>query len=37
MAAGVGLNLAFVALEFGCGLYASSLALLADAGHNAAT
>jgi cobalt-zinc-cadmium efflux system protein len=35
MAAGVGLNLAFVALEFGCGLYASSLALLADAGHNA--
>jgi cobalt-zinc-cadmium efflux system protein len=35
MAAGVGLNLAFVALEFGCGLYAGSLALLADAGHNA--
>ena len=35
MAAGVGLNLAFVAIEFGCGLYASSLSLLADAGHNA--
>jgi cobalt-zinc-cadmium efflux system protein len=35
LAAGVGLNLDFVALEFGCGLYAGSLALLADAGHNA--
>jgi len=30
----VGLNLAFVAIEVGAGLYANSLALLADAGHN---
>jgi cobalt-zinc-cadmium efflux system protein len=35
LAAGVGLNLAFVAVEAGCGLWAGSLALLADAGHNA--
>lgn len=28
------LNLGFVALEAGCGIYAQSLALLADAGHN---
>lgn len=35
MALGVGLNLAFVAVETGCGLWADSLALLADAGHNA--
>lgn len=27
-------NLAFVAIEVGAGLYANSLALLADAGHN---
>jgi len=33
-AVGVGLNLAFVAIEIGFGLYANSLALLADAGHN---
>lgn len=32
---GVGLNLAFVAVEVAAGLQASSLALLADAGHNA--
>ncbi len=31
---GAGLNLAFVAVEFGCGLWAHSVALLADAGHN---
>jgi cobalt-zinc-cadmium efflux system protein len=30
----IGLNLAFVALEFGFGLYARSSALIADAGHN---
>lgn len=30
----VALNLAFVAIEVGAGLYANSLALLADAGHN---
>jgi len=30
----VSLNLAFVAIEVGAGLYANSLALLADAGHN---
>lgn len=30
----IGLNLAFVALEFGFGLYARSSALVADAGHN---
>jgi len=35
MALGVGLNLAFVIVETGCGLWADSLALLADAGHNA--
>ena len=33
-AVGVALNLGFVALEAGCGIYAQSLALLADAGHN---
>lgn len=33
-AVGVGLNLAFVFVEVGFGLYADSLALLADAGHN---
>lgn len=32
--AAVALNLAFVAIEVGAGLYANSLALLADAGHN---
>jgi cobalt-zinc-cadmium efflux system protein len=31
---GVGLNLGFVLLEAGFGLWANSLALLADAGHN---
>lgn len=31
---GIGLNLAFVVVEVGAGLYAHSLALLADAGHN---
>ena len=31
---GIGLNLGFVALEAGLGLWANSLALLADAGHN---
>ena len=31
---GVALNAGFVAMEVGCGLYAGSLALLADAGHN---
>ncbi|MFM1903772.1 MAG: hypothetical protein RLZZ440_1672 [Planctomycetota bacterium] len=35
MALGVGLNLAFVAIEAGTGFWAGSLALLADAGHNA--
>lgn len=35
MALGVGLNLVFVIVEAGCGLWADSLALLADAGHNA--
>lgn len=35
MALGVGLNLAFVVVEAACGLWADSLALLADAGHNA--
>ena len=35
-AIGVALNLGFVAAEAGFGLYAHSLALLADAGHNAA-
>jgi cobalt-zinc-cadmium efflux system protein len=33
-AVGVALNTAFVAIEAACGLWASSLALLADAGHN---
>ncbi|HEX9952471.1 MAG TPA: cation diffusion facilitator family transporter, partial [Rubricoccaceae bacterium] len=33
-ALGVGLNLAYVAVEAGVGLRADSLALLADAGHN---
>jgi cobalt-zinc-cadmium efflux system protein len=33
-AIGVGLNLGFVAVEAGFGLWAGSLALLADAGHN---
>ena len=33
-AVGVVLNLLFVLLEAGCGIYAQSLALLADAGHN---
>lgn len=33
-AVGVSLNLAFVAIEVGFGLYANSLSLLADAGHN---
>ncbi len=33
-AVGVALNLAFVAIEAGFGLWANSLALLADAGHN---
>lgn len=35
MAAGVGLNTLFVIIEAACGLWAGSLALLADAGHNA--
>lgn len=35
MAIGVGLNTAFVAAEICAGLWAGSLALLADAGHNA--
>ena len=35
MLLGVGLNVAFAAAEFGAGLWASSLALVADAGHNA--
>jgi cobalt-zinc-cadmium efflux system protein len=33
-ALGIGLNLAFVGIEVGAGIYAHSLALLADAGHN---
>jgi cobalt-zinc-cadmium efflux system protein len=33
-AVGVGLNLGFVVLEAGLGLWANSLALVADAGHN---
>jgi cobalt-zinc-cadmium efflux system protein len=33
-ALGVGLNLSFVAVEFGFGLWSHSIALLADAGHN---
>jgi len=35
MAAGVGLNTLFVIIEAGCGFWAGSLALVADAGHNA--
>jgi cobalt-zinc-cadmium efflux system protein len=35
MACGVGLNVAFVAVEAAAGIWAGSLALLADAGHNA--
>lgn len=35
MAIGVGLNLAFVVVELVAGFWAGSLALLADAGHNA--
>ena len=35
MAAGVGLNTIFVIIEATCGLWAGSLALVADAGHNA--
>jgi cobalt-zinc-cadmium efflux system protein len=35
MAIGVGLNAAFVVAELAAGFYAGSLALLADAGHNA--
>jgi cobalt-zinc-cadmium efflux system protein len=35
LAIGVGLNAAFVAAEVAAGLWAGSLALLADAGHNA--
>ena len=31
---GIGLNVGFVLVEAGCGLWAGSLALLADAGHN---
>src|SRR5262245_14482206 len=33
-AIGVCLNAAFVAIEFGAGVWAGSLALVADAGHN---
>ncbi|MGE0609676.1 MAG: cation diffusion facilitator family transporter [Pirellulales bacterium] len=32
---GVALNAAYIGIEVGCGLWANSLALLADAGHNA--
>jgi cobalt-zinc-cadmium efflux system protein len=35
MALGVGLNAVFVLAEAACGIWAGSLALLADAGHNA--
>jgi cobalt-zinc-cadmium efflux system protein len=35
MATGVGLNTIFVIVEAACGLWAGSLALVADAGHNA--
>jgi cobalt-zinc-cadmium efflux system protein len=35
MAAGVGLNTIFVIIEAACGLWGGSLALVADAGHNA--
>src|SRR3569623_1742819 len=34
VAIGIGLNLAIVAAQVAAGLWASSLALLADAGHN---
>ena len=33
-AVGIGLNLTFVAVEFGYGVLANSMALVADAGHN---
>jgi cobalt-zinc-cadmium efflux system protein len=33
-AIGVTLNLSFAAVEFGCGLWSNSIALIADAGHN---
>ncbi len=33
-AIGIGLNMAFVLVEFGAGVLADSLALIADAGHN---
>jgi len=33
-AVGIGLNITFVAIEAGYGVFANSLALLADAGHN---
>jgi cobalt-zinc-cadmium efflux system protein len=33
-ALGIGLNLGFIAIEVAAGLYANSIALLADAGHN---
>jgi cobalt-zinc-cadmium efflux system protein len=35
MALGVGLNTLFVVVEAACGIWADSLALVADAGHNA--
>ena len=35
MVIGVGLNAAFVAIELGFGFFSGSLALIADAGHNA--
>ena len=35
MAAGVGLNTLFIVVEAACGFWAGSLALVADAGHNA--
>lgn len=35
MALGVGLNTLFVIVEVACGIWADSLALVADAGHNA--
>ena len=35
MATGVGLNTLFFIIEAGCGFWAGSLALVADAGHNA--
>src|SRR5438309_5761108 len=33
-AVGIGLNLAFVAVEVTCGIFANSMSLLSDAGHN---